>query len=88
MDLLTFLTPVLIVVVRALRAIPALKSRTWLLPFVAAGSGVALAVLVSKGDYSTTIVQGLMAGFAASGLYDAGKGTKERLTKQTEETGS
>jgi hypothetical protein len=68
--------PVLVAVVQALKAVPTLRERTWLLPFASMALGVA-AVYVAAGfpDDPGLAWTGVVLGLAASGLYDAGRGS-------------
>ena len=80
------LLPILIAVVQALRLCPALAARTWLLPFVSAAVGV-LAVYAQAGFPADASLawMGAVTGLAASGLFDAGKGTVDAIRASRED---
>ncbi|MBN2584872.1 MAG: hypothetical protein JXL80_17540 [Planctomycetes bacterium] len=66
--------PLLTILVQALKAVPFVKQRTWLLPFVAAAMGLGLAVLCHWGDLDgERVLTGVALGLTAAGLYDAVK---------------
>jgi hypothetical protein len=75
---LTLVPPILIGLVQAVKAIPAIKARTWLVPFLAAGVGVLLTYVVENFPATWRLVlPGLSLGLASTGLYEAGKGVLE-----------
>ena len=72
---IAILCPILVGLLQALKAVPGLKKRLWLLPLLAVVLGVALAYAVEGFPASTgPLLSGLMVGLAACGLYDVGKG--------------
>ena len=76
--------PVLVALVQAIKAIPAVKSRMWLVPFLSASLGILLAYAVSGFPHTgDPLLPGLIAGLAAAGLYDAGKGIVKVFRKDS-----
>lgn len=70
--LLVILIPVLTGLIQAMKAVPAVKARSWLLPLLACGLGIVLAAVVQWPIINgQTVVAGLVAGLSASGVYDA-----------------
>lgn len=76
------LLPILMAVVQAIKAVPFLRDRTWLLPFASMALGVA-AVYVAAGFPAdgSLVWPGCVLGLAACGLYDATRGSVKAVAR-------
>lgn len=83
--LIATITPVLMGLVQAMKQVPFVQRRTWLLPFISVLFGVLLAYLYRGFPMTTELLwPGFVAGVAAGWAFDVTKGIKSAVVKSAD----